>query len=880
MVRNEILFIDINGGSRIDFCYSLGAGYIQAYLASKGIGSLQFKCKQSYSLGSLVDQILSLEISVVGFTCYEINYPYVFMLANALKNRKNDIMIIAGGPSPTFADEVILKDCKAIDICVRGEGEYTVYDILIAIKEGRPLTDIKGISSRSNGRLIRTPERELISSGIPGAELDIIPSPYLSGVIPLEETLKNAVRGIITARGCPYRCTYCNCSIIGRARVRFHSAQRVIEELTLLWKAAKSRGALSEIISIYDDTFTITPKRTREICKRIIEAKLEGIKIWVETRADKLDFETIDLLHKTGVKELSIGLESAVPRILNRIQKVREGQCGEKDNYTAEKKYIRRLGELVRYAKKIGIAISISMMQGLPGESYKDVKKTVNFIKSLGVDKFFQNRLDVIPGTELFINAHKYGLNLKKMRRGNLHFIIENPPPSIYYPMVSSVQRDLQFLCQNLPSAFRMFCHTFYGLTNGPPQEIVILNSARLPYNFLNWVNTEATVNAMVSFICGSFTEKDIEENFASILEDSFLSFPLRYFIENNSTDGFRTLTMRRESFHFDWKLFEAPKFYFIPLSLYNCINTPTLPSYRHNNYIIFTLEKAPDVKELIEISKSFDNRGKLIIPKSLSRFVPSLEDECRWSDTPCPAVFLSKMFVNRKGGIYTCLKGKIVGKVGESIGEIRSRLKSLMEKEKILRGCAQCALQEQCSKCLFPYPIDRKEYCQIRRTYPNIHLVALTMKIPRSVLQNSKYEFSPQRLLTMFKKVSEKKDKNLDKNKQVSCPPELLSLYKILKEARKHIDDILLFQWGNSHCMGFRRHSYSDYLQEPLEIYRVSSQSTEVISELLWRRSAGEALFSLKQKYKLNKHGREQIGQLLKFIKDTYSPIQKSDVV
>ena len=70
----------------------------------------------------------------------------------------------------------------------------------------------------------------------------------------------------------------------------------------------------------------------------------------------------------------------------------------------------------------------MSMIQGLPGESYEDVQTTVNFIKSLGVSSVYQNQLYAYPGTEFFVNSHKYGMRLKRLRKGSLHFSIENPP--------------------------------------------------------------------------------------------------------------------------------------------------------------------------------------------------------------------------------------------------------------------------------------------------------------------------------------------------------------------------------------------------------------------------------------------------------------------
>jgi len=143
--------------------------------------------------------------------------------------RRPDILIIAGGPTATFSDKYLLKDMPEIDICVRGEGEYTTFELIEHLKNNDGLSNIisniKGVTYRKNGNIIRNQNRPFIK------EIDIIPSPYLTGILKPEDLLnQNGEISILTSRGCVYRCTYCNFSAMSRHTIRYHSIDRVMSQ--------------------------------------------------------------------------------------------------------------------------------------------------------------------------------------------------------------------------------------------------------------------------------------------------------------------------------------------------------------------------------------------------------------------------------------------------------------------------------------------------------------------------------------------------------------------------------------------------------------------------------------------------------------------------
>ena len=173
----------------IDFIidYHLGAAYILAYLKKMDICAKQFIQREPVDLPALVEKIIDQKPKIVGFTCYETNYYFIKLISQALKKKNSSLIFIAGGPTATFSDELVMQDNPAIDICVRGEGEYTVYELVTQLKKSHDVSKIEGITYRLSGKIIRTQDRPLITNGHKGQELDIVPSPYLSSIFPIEE---------------------------------------------------------------------------------------------------------------------------------------------------------------------------------------------------------------------------------------------------------------------------------------------------------------------------------------------------------------------------------------------------------------------------------------------------------------------------------------------------------------------------------------------------------------------------------------------------------------------------------------------------------------------------------------------------------------------
>lgn len=327
-------------------------------------------------------------ISIKSFTMVE-----SIMIANKIRRVNQNVRIVAGGPHIIVDGYNFMKENPVFDLAVVGEAELTFKELL----SGKDCNVVPGLIYREDGELRTNPMQGWITNldTLPFPTYDDFDSVNYDGIIhPIE------VWPLVTSRGCPYTCSYCNVpTVIGR-KFRTRSGRNIMEELLY----AKEKYKSTEF-KVLDDNFTLLMDRAKDICKLFIDENL-GMK-WTcpnGIRADRLDEELCKLMKEAGCYSMSIGVESGDPEVFDKIKK------GER---------LVDVERGIRLAQGAGIKVHGFFIIGLVGSTYEADMRSIEFAKRVGISASW-GILVPYPGTEVWeqVKADKNTRMLRDWKEG------------------------------------------------------------------------------------------------------------------------------------------------------------------------------------------------------------------------------------------------------------------------------------------------------------------------------------------------------------------------------------------------------------------------------------------------------------------------------
>jgi len=338
--------------------------------------------KLDYS--SLQEKIASIRPDVVGITAMTITLIDVINTGNVVKEINNTIKVVLGGPHVNlFPNETIRL--KNVDYLVLGEGEIVFTKLINVINEKVGLRKIPGLVFEDNGEIINTGKRPMISN------LDELPFPARH-LVPYKKYTSLLSKGgvvttVITSRGCPFKCSFCDRPHLGKI-FRARSSVNIVDE----FEACTKLGIYE--FQIYDDTFTVNKKRVIDICDEIIRRKL-NIGWDIRARVDTVNEEVIAHLKKAGCQGIHYGVEAGTDKILKILNK---------------EITINQVKEVFNLTRKYEIPILAYFMIGSPKETLEDIYQTFKVMKDLNPDYVHLTILTPFPGTEIYFDGLRNGV--------------------------------------------------------------------------------------------------------------------------------------------------------------------------------------------------------------------------------------------------------------------------------------------------------------------------------------------------------------------------------------------------------------------------------------------------------------------------------------
>ena len=369
---------------------------------------------EKMSAQQIVDACAELQPEVVGMTVLTPSEPVCSALTRMIRAKVPAAKIVWGAVhADVFAADIVLE--RKADFVIHHDGEESICELLDAIESGdNDFSSVDGITWRAkDGTPVKNKDRRLLT------DLDSLAYPawhlfpyHRYGLLPFADFAK-PVLTMTGSRGCPYRCDYCSLINTGGKVYRRRDPIKVVDEYEYLVDRYKVKQ-----IGFVDPIFPLVKKDLRPFCDELVNRGLDQRCQWLsETRCDRLDEETCELMYYGGCRRVLMGIESGSDMLLGNVNK----------NITTAK-----VREGVANARLAGLQTVGLFMIGMPGETPEMTRETVDFSIDLDLD-FAKYAITVpFPGSKLFDDRWQHDL----FRDDWENYTTFNPDPDrlIYHP--------------------------------------------------------------------------------------------------------------------------------------------------------------------------------------------------------------------------------------------------------------------------------------------------------------------------------------------------------------------------------------------------------------------------------------------------------------
>jgi magnesium-protoporphyrin IX monomethyl ester (oxidative) cyclase len=349
---------------------------------------------------AVVRDILDRQPDLVGFSATTSGFLDGYGLAETIKQQRPEIKTVFGGVHVSAIGAPLLKAFPAIDFLCMGEGEAT----LAELADGAPPADITGLIWRDDGRVVTNPRRPLLP------DLDQMPFPaydLLWGFprryhLPLFSYIQRPGATMVTSRGCPYKCSYCDRSVFKQG-YRYNSAAYIYAHMRYL----RNRFGVRHL-NIYDDLFTAHRRRITELCALLGKRPL-GVQFNCAVRVGHADDDLLRMLKTAGCLQVSLGIETGDETLMDRHK---------------PGVHLEGVKETIRRIQAHGLRAKGLFMMGLPGETEASIRRTSDFVMSLGLDDMNMSKFTPFHGAPVWQTLQEHGTFREDWRQMNcLNFV-------------------------------------------------------------------------------------------------------------------------------------------------------------------------------------------------------------------------------------------------------------------------------------------------------------------------------------------------------------------------------------------------------------------------------------------------------------------------
>ena len=375
-------------GAQLNYWQPLGTLYVAASLERAG-HEVRFLDGAFLSRERIAEELAAFQPRWVGVYATTFGWPAARQTARDVKARAPGAFLCAGGPYPIAAQERCLAEEDGFDAVVTGEGERTVVELVERLGRGEPLAGVRGLVFRDGGRVTANAPRPLAT------DLDDLPFPDRSLLGDAARYLpppamyrRKPVAVVLTSRGCNRRCIFCfQLDKERRSGIRYRSVDSVLSEI----EACLRQGYRE--IKFIDDTFAADRGRALQLAREIRRRRLDFT--WFASACvNQVDPELLQAFREAGCWAILFGVESGVQKNLNALRK----------GIT-----LQQARDAVAWARRAGLRVQTTFVFGIPGETYQEALRTIDFACELDADMASFHAIVPFPGTHLHDHVREYG---------------------------------------------------------------------------------------------------------------------------------------------------------------------------------------------------------------------------------------------------------------------------------------------------------------------------------------------------------------------------------------------------------------------------------------------------------------------------------------
>ena len=373
----------------------LGLAYLAASLPDHQV-EICDALARGMGVQELVDQVVRAGPDVVGFSTLTQALPSTRACVEGIRAAAPRVITMMGGPHVSGDPRGTFRYIEDLDYGLRGEADHALPLLLELLQAGRLAP---GELSRVPGLVFRRGEEVRVGRVAQVPDLDALPRParhlLMEDRYPRNMLFRLGPRPhamLSVTRGCPRRCEFCGTASITGPGLRRRDLQDVLDEVLEL----RARLGVRTLL-IVDDNLTADRQYAMELFE-LLASRAPGL-AWTPMhglRLDTLDEQLVRAMERSGCFFFYCGVESGSQRVLDLM-----GKGTTVERVQAAVAMVRRVSRI-----KVGGFFVL----GYPGETPRDVRRTVSLARRLGLDRAVFLPVTFSPGSPIFFRAEEDGV--------------------------------------------------------------------------------------------------------------------------------------------------------------------------------------------------------------------------------------------------------------------------------------------------------------------------------------------------------------------------------------------------------------------------------------------------------------------------------------